>query len=169
MPLLLRRRLLGLTLASPLVLAGCGFRLRGSFDAPFRTIYLQMRENTRFSSHLKRALESGSSMKVVSSPEEAEAIFELLGMTRSRDVLSYNDRGDAREYEIMLKIHFRVVAPHDGFEFVEPTIFSSKGDISYTESEFLSRDSEEEVLYKRMEEDLIHHVVRRLEAARRPG
>lgn len=94
---LTRRQILsasGALLGSTL-LAGCGFRLRGHFDAPFETLYLQMTENTRFSGLLKRMIESGSSIRCVSSPREADAILELLSMTRSRDILTINDAGRA--------------------------------------------------------------------------
>lgn len=149
------------------LLAGCGFRLRGHFDAPFETLYLQMTENTRFSGMLKRMIESGSSIRCVSSPREANAVLELLSMTRTRDILTYNDAGRAREYELTLTLEFRCTSP-EGFEYVDATRLMANRDITYTESEFLSREKEEEVLYVDMENDLINQIVRRLEAARAP-
>ncbi|MDO5531725.1 LPS assembly lipoprotein LptE [Sutterella sp.] len=160
----------GAALLGSLALGGCGFRLRGSFEAPFSTIYLQMTENTRFSGLLKRTIESGSNIKCVRSPKEAEAILELLSNRRGRDVLTINDAGRAREYELTLTIAFRCTAP-DGYEWIESTTLSARRDLSYTESEFLSREKEEEVLYQDMEGDLIAQIVRRIEAARerKPG
>lgn len=166
---LTRRQILsasGALLGSTL-LAGCGFRLRGHFDAPFETLYLQMTENTRFSGLLKRMIESGSSIRCVSSPREADAILELLSTTRSRDILTINDAGLAREYELTLTLEFRCTSP-EGFEYVDTTRLIANRDITYTESEFLSREKEEEVLYIDMENDLINQIVRRLEAARAP-
>ena len=55
------------SLAGSVVLSGCGFRLRGQFSAPFETLYLQMPENTRFSGLLKRVIESGSDVRVVTN------------------------------------------------------------------------------------------------------
>lgn len=164
-----RRKALGLAAASALTLAttGCGFRLRGSFTAPFETLYLQMRANTPFASNLKRAIEAGSSVRVVDAPEKAEAVLELLTFTRERDVLSVNIAGRAREYELTLTLEFRITGP-DGFEYVEATSLSGVRDITYSETEFLSREKEEEVLYTDIENDLIAQIVRRIEAARRP-
>ena len=155
-----RRQILsasGALLGSTL-LAGCGFRLRGHFDAPFETLYLQMTENTRFSGLLKRMIESGSSIRCVSSPREADA---------TRDLLTINDAGRAREYELTLTLEFRCTSP-EGYEYVDTTRLIANRDITYTESEFLSREKEEEVLYIDMENDLINQIVRRLEAARAP-
>lgn len=164
-----RRRALTLSggLLASLTLTGCGFRLRGHFEAPFDTLYLQMAENTRFSGLLKRMIESGSSIRCVSSPKGADAVLELLSVTRNRDVLTINDAGRAREYELTLTIEFRCTSP-EGFEYVEATRLSAWRDITYTESEFLSREKEEEVLYEDMENDLITQIVRRLAAAKVP-
>ena len=153
-----------LALAGALLLSsGCGFRLRGNFTAPFSTLYLQMRENTRFAAQLTRTIEAGSNVRVVARPEEAE----LLDMRRERDVLSINALGRAREYELTLSMQFRVTSP-DGFDFVEATTLTTTRALSYSESEFLSREKEEEILYGDMESDILAQVVRCLEAAKSP-
>lgn len=163
----LQRRTM-LALAGTLLLSsGCGFRLRGNFTAPFSTLYLQMRENTRFAAQLTRTIEAGSNVRIVARPEEAEAVFELLDMRRERDVLSINALGRAREYELTLSMQFRVTSP-DGFDFVEATTLTTTRDLSYSESEFLSREKEEEILYGDMESDILAQVVRCLEAAKSP-
>lgn len=162
-----RRALLAAIAAAPL-LSACGFRLRGHFQAPFDTLYLQMRENTRLGGYLKRFIESGSNIRCVESAKGAEAVLEFLKIERSRDILSINDYGRAREYELTLTIEFRVTSPDDGYEFVPATTLVTSRDLTYSESEFLSREKEEEVLYQDMENDLCAQLVRYLEAARKP-
>ena len=156
------------SLAGSVVLSGCGFRLSGQFSAPFETLYLQMPENTRFSGLLKRVIESGSDVRVVKSPKEADAILELLSVNRSRDILSINDAGRAREYELTTTLEFRVVSP-EGFDFVETTRLATSRDLTYSESEFLSREGEEKVLYDDMDNDLVSQIVQRLGAAKGPS
>ena len=85
-----RRHLLGAALIGALPLTGCGFRLRGSYSTPFRTLYLQMPENSYLAVRLRQELLAGSDVTIVNTPSEAEAILELLSDTRSRDVLSIN-------------------------------------------------------------------------------
>ena len=162
------RRALLSAAGAGLLLSGCGFRLRGHFEAPFETLYLQMRENTRFSGLLKRMIESGSNIRCVKGPNEAEAILDLIKQERNREVLSISDSGRAREYELTLTIEFRVVSTIDEFTYVEPTQLVAHRDVTYSESEFLSREKEEEVLYRDMENDLIAQMIRYIEAARRP-
>lgn len=162
------RRALLSAAGAGLLLSGCGFRLRGHFQAPFETLYLQMRENTRFSGLLKRMIESGSNIRCVKNPNEAEAVLELINQRRDREVLSISDSGRAREYELTLTIEFRVTSTYDDFTYVELTQLVAHRDITYSESEFLSREKEEEVLYRDMENDLIAQMIRYLEASRHP-
>lgn len=162
------RRALLSAAGAGLLLSGCGFRLRGHFQAPFETLYLQMRENTRFSGLLKRMIESGSNIRCVKNPNEAEAVLELINQRRDREVLSISDSGRAREYELTLTIEFRVTSTYDDFTYVEPTQLVAHRDITYSESEFLSREKEEEVLYRDMENDLIAQMIRYLEASGHP-
>ena len=139
-----RRHLLGAALIGALPLTGCGFRLRGSYSTPFRTLYLQMPENS-----------------------EAEAILELLSDSRSRDVLSINDTGRAREYEITLSLSFRVSNP-SGIDYMEAVTLTASRDLTYSESDFLSREKEEAFLYRDMEADLVNQLMRRIEAIKPP-
>lgn len=166
LPLRTRRSLLAAVLAAPL-LSACGFRLRGRFTAPFETMYLQMQGDTPFLTVLRQSIETGSNVRLVKRARDAEAILEILRMERSRDVLTFNDTGLAREYELMLEIEFRVTAP-DGYEYVPATRLSTSRDLTYSESEFLSREKEEETLYVDMENDLIAQMVRYIEAAKAP-
>lgn len=165
-----RRRLLSLagTALFATTLSGCGFRLRGRFEAPFESLYIDMPENSLFTAHLKRAIEAGSSVKCVNTLQEADAVLRIVSNSRSSDILTVNDVGKTREYELTLRIAFNCTSPVDGFEFIETTPLSTSRVLPYTESEFLSREKESEVLYRDMENDLIVQIVRRLAAAHKP-
>ena len=145
----------------------CGFRLRGSYSTPFRTLYLQMPENSYLAVRLRQELLAGSDVTIVNTPSEAEAILELLSDTRSRDVLSINDTGRAREYEITLSLSFRVSNP-SGIDYMEAVTLTASRDLTYSESDFLSREKEEAFLYRDMEADLVNQLMRRIEAIKPP-
>lgn len=162
-----RRHLLGAALVGALPLAGCGFRLRGSFSTPFKTLYLQMPPNSRLTVRLRQELLAESGVTIVNTPAEAEAILELLSDSRSRDVLSINDTGRAREYELTLSLSFRVTSP-DGFDYMEAVTLTTRRDLTYAESDFLSREKEEAFLYRDMEADLVSQLMRRIEAIKPP-
>lgn len=162
-----RRHLLGAALIGALPLTGCGFRLRGSYSTPFKTLYLQMPENSYLAVRLKQELLAGSDVTIVNTPSEAEAILELLSDSRSRDVLSINDTGRAREYEITLSLSFRVSNP-SGIDYMEAVTLTASRDLTYSESDFLSREKEEAFLYRDMEADLVNQLMRRIEAIKPP-
>lgn len=162
-----RRHLLGAALVGALPLAGCGFRLCGSFSTPFKTLYLQMPPNSRLTVRLRQELLAESGVTIVNTPAEAEAILELLSDSRSRDVLSINDTGRAREYELTLSLSFRVTSP-DGFDYMEAVTLTTRRDLTYAESDFLSREKEEAFLYRDMEADLVSQLMRRIEAIKPP-
>lgn len=165
-----RRRLLCVagTALFASALSGCGFRLRGRFEAPFESLYLDMPANSLFTAHLKNAIEAGSSVKCVNSLQEADAVLHIVSQSRGSDILTVNDLGKTREYELTLRIAFNCTSPVDGFEFIETTSLATSRVLPYTESEFLSREKESEVLYRDMENDLVIQIVRRLAASHKP-
>lgn len=158
-----RRLLLGAALAGALPLSGCGFHLRGTFDSPFRTMYLQMSDNSPFAVQLARQLRAGSSLEIVSEPSQAEAVFVLVNVSRSRDVLSINDAGRSREYELTMRVRYRVSSP-EGFDWLETREIAATRQLTYSETRYLSREYEEKFLYQDMQQDLISQIVHSIEA-----
>ncbi len=156
------RLLAALALAGGLV--GCGFKLRGSAQLPFDTIFLGFGPNSPFGTELARNIRAGTGTRVVDDRAQARAIFELLGETREREVLSVNAQGRAREIQLRLRIGFRV---HDGKgrEFIGPTQLAAQRDVAFNESQILAKEAEEALLFRDMQTDLVQQLLRRLSAA----
>jgi LPS-assembly lipoprotein len=89
----------------------------------------------------------------------------LLGESREREVLSVNAQGRAREYQLRLRSTFRVVDPN-GIELIAPTTLTARRDIAFNESELLAKESEEALLYRDMQSDLVRQMVTRLQGIR---
>lgn len=155
-----RRSILAAVLALPV--AGCGFRLRGSFSLPFESLYLDVDRNTPFGSNLVRTLTAGSSVKIVDAPNDAEAVLKILKTDRTRTVTALNSKGEGREYELAYKANFRVTTPM-GEEFLADTAVQAQRTITYSDSDYLSRETEEAALYADMENDLVSQIMRRIE------
>ncbi len=152
---------------SALAVSACGFRPRGAFELPFKTIYLQISEKSTLRYEIQRHLEAETLVKVITDPEEAkeaEATLRLLGQRRSRVALTYNDRGNAREYRIGNDMTFSIVSP-DGFEFLAPVTLSARRDLPYTERNYLSRDVEEATLHRDIEKDIAIQLMRRIKSS----
>ena len=75
--------------------------------------------------------------------------------------------GRAREYEITLSLSFRVSNP-SGIDYMEAVTLTASRDLTYSESDFLSREKEEAFLYRDMEADLVNQLMRRIEAIKPP-
>jgi LPS-assembly lipoprotein len=159
----MRRRLLLACAALPL--AACGFRLRGSQTLPIETLYLALPVNSPVGAEITRVVRASTNARVVPDRKEAQAIFELLGEEREREVLSVNAQGRAREYQLRLRATFRVIAPN-GTELIAPTALIARRDIAFNESELLAKESEEALLYRDMQSDLVRQMVSRLKGIR---
>lgn len=149
---------------SVLLLSGCGFHLRGSFTLPFKTLFLDMDGNSKFTATLARMLRAGSNVSLVETIQDAQAVLRITQNTSSRDVLSYSTSGRAREFELKIVLTFTVVAP-DGHVFLAPTTISVARDITYDDNDYLSRDSEETMIKTEMQNDIIEQMIRRIERA----
>lgn len=160
----MRRRHLVLTLGV-LPLAACGFRLRGSQELPVETIYLALPVNSAIGAEMARLLRSSTNAKVVVERKDAQAIFELMGETREREVLAINAQGRATEYQLRLHIRFRVL-DRNASELIEPTDLIARRDITFNESDLLAKESEEGLLYRDMQSDLVRQMVSRMAGIR---
>jgi LPS-assembly lipoprotein len=159
----MRRRLLLVLAALPL--AACGFKLRGMQDLAVDSIYLALPVNSAIGAEMSRLLRASTNAKLATERNEAQAIFELMGENREREVLAINAQGRATEYQIRLRIRFRVL-DKNGSELIEPTTLLARRDISFNESDLLAKESEESLLYRDMQSDLVRQMVRRLASVR---
>lgn len=154
------RLLIGAAFA--LLLAACGFQLRGSQTLPIERLYLALPVNSPIGAEITRVVRSSTNATVVQNRKEAQAIMELLGEQREREVLSINAQGRAREYQLRLRTTFRVI-DQEGVELIAPTSLLARRDIAFNESELLAKESEEVLLYRDMQSDLVRQIVNRLQ------
>lgn len=152
-------------LVMTIALVGCGFQLRGSQTLAIERLYLALPVNSPVGAEISRVVRSSTNATIVPIRKDAQAILELLGEQREREVLSINAQGRAREYQLRLRTTFRVVDP-DGSELVAPTTLLARRDIAFNESEFLAKESEEALLYRDMQSDLVRQIVNRLQGIR---
>lgn len=158
-----RRAALAVLLAASLLAGACGFTLRGEQKLPFATIALNFPVNSQLGVELARQIRVGSSTRVVEDASQAAVIFDFLAEQRTREVLTLNAQGRAVEYRLLEKIRFRV-RDHNGDELVEPTEISAQREIAFNDSLRLSKESEEAMLYRDMQTDVVQQLLRRLAA-----
>ncbi len=100
---------------------------------------------------------------MVTEPQTAQAIVELLSETREKIILSLNTQGRVREYSLLYKVRLRV-KDNQGNELLAPTEIVLKRNISFNEAQIIAKEKEEELLYRDMQSDLVQQILRRLAA-----
>lgn len=163
----MRRRSLLLTLGAGTLLAGCGFRLRGAPNFAFDSLYLQSPASP-LAEELRRYLLSASNLQLLEppvSPERAEVILDLYGEQRARVVVGRGASGQVRELELRVSVKFRLRSPR-GVELIPETELEQRRDISYNETQALSKEQEEALLYRDMDQAIARQLLRRLAAVK---
>ena len=150
-----------------LALAGCGFQLRGTAALPFDTLYMPGTESGGIALDLKRNIQSGTSTVVVDDPKRADAVLEFTQEGREKLILSLAATGRVREYQLRYRVGFRV---HDGKggEFVPVSTLQLTREVTFNDTEVLAKETEEQLLYRDMQFDMVQQIMRRLAAAQRP-
>jgi LPS-assembly lipoprotein len=158
------RRLTACVLAA-LAAAGCGFQLRGEQKLPFDTIFVNTPPNSALGAALNRQIRAGTNTHTVQEASQASAVLEILGEARDKEILTLNAQGRAVEYKLIYRLRFRL---HDGKgrEYIAPTEMRAQRDISINDSQVLAKESEESLLYRDMQSDLVQQLLRRMAAVR---
>lgn len=150
-----------------MLLAGCGFRLRGTAEVPFETIHVPG-ATAGIALDLKRNIESGTRARVVDDPKAAQALLQVTEEARSREILSLTSAGRVREFQLRYRVGFRV---HDGKggEFVPASVIQLTRDMTYSDAEILAKEQEEQLLFRDMRTDMVQQILRRLASAKPPA
>ena len=164
-----RRHLLGLT-AVTAALTGCGFQLRQTGDYPFKTLYTSFPLTTPFGAELSRQLRGTGRIELLTEPrqaQQADVILEVLQEQRQRVVVGLNASGQVRELQLRLTVKVRLRTP-EGVEWIEPVELYQQRDLSFNETAALSKEIEEALLYRDMQNDIVQQIVRRLARVKPP-
>jgi LPS-assembly lipoprotein len=151
-------------LALGLLTAACGFQLRGQARLPFETLYVALPEVSPLGTELKRNIIAGTHTRLVNTPAEAQAILELVSEDRGKTILSFDSSGQVLEYQLHYRLKFRVRDAR-GRDYLPESEIRLTRDVSYTSSQVLAKESEEQLLYRDMRSDVVQQILRRLAAA----
>ena len=178
----MKRRLL-LAAAVAATLAGCGFQLRQAPEFAFDTIVINAPQTSPLAAELRKTLQRDGKVRVVTgtlapatSPAGAasapmappvvlpgQVIFDLLQEQREKVVVGLSASGEVREYQLRSRVRFRVRTPLSR-ELIPDTELLQQRDISFSETAVLAKESEEVLLYRDMQADMVRQLMRRLGA-----
>lgn len=163
-PLSMNRRFAITAAVVSALLAGCGFTLRSSQTFAFQTLAITPEKNGLVAADLIRYFGSAV-VPLVAKPGSTapQVIVDILQDTREKNVVGVNASGQVREFQLKIRIQFRMRTP-DGRELIAPTEIAQQRDISFNESAVLAKEAEEILLFRDMQSDLLQQLLRRLAA-----
>lgn len=154
-----------LTLLATTLVGGCGFELRRAPEFAFKSIYVGTPPASALGKELKRSIASNANVAVVETPVAAQVVLDLLNEQREKSVVGLNASGQVREFELRIRLRFKLRTP-DGKELIPESEIVQQQDISYSESAALAKESEEQMLYRSMQTDIVQQLMRRLAAVK---
>ena len=157
-------RTVGVALLASGLLAGCGFSLRNSPNFAFDTVAVTPEQSVGVAAELARYL--GDKLRPVVPAEGQtgpQAVIEVIQELREKSIVGLTATGQVREFQLRLRVKFRV-RTLQGVELIAPTEVVLQRDISFNETAVLAKESEEILLYRDMQSDLVQQLLRRIAA-----
>ena len=148
-----------------LVLAACGFQLRGAYHLPYESLYLAVSESSVIGAGLKRNIRASASTRLTDNSKDAQASFVPSGELREAVILSLSSAGRVREKRLRYHYGYRIL-DNQGRDLVLPGAVELFRDITYADSDVLAKTQEEDLLWRDMESDLVQQLLRRLSTAK---
>jgi LPS-assembly lipoprotein len=151
--------------ATVLLLAACGFQLRGTATLPFNSMFVQAAPASLLATQLKQAVVAGSTTRIAERPEQAEVILQILTELQEKQILSLTGGGRVSEYQLRYRVSFRLTDSKNR-EHIPASEITMRRDYTYNDSLALAAESEEALLYRDMRSDAVSQLLRRLQAAK---
>ncbi len=153
------------TIVGCLLLASCGFHLRGQAALPFESIYVQSGGPSSFANEFARAVRAGSRTRVTDNPKDAQATLQIIAEGRERAILSLSGSGRVREITLRYRVSYRLYDQKNR-EHIAPSEILLRRDLSYSDTDVIAKEQEEALLYRDMQSDAVQQLVRRLQVTR---
>jgi LPS-assembly lipoprotein len=160
----MQRRSLLLVTGGALALAGCGFQLRQAPTFAFASIHIAAPPTSSIANELRRTIAAGGQVQVHAAPD-SQVVLDLVNELREKVVVGLNATGQVREFQLRTRLKFKLRTP-GGKELIPETELLQQRDISFSESAVLSKEAEENLLYRDMQTDLVQQLMRRLAAVK---
>jgi len=151
--------------AVTLLVASCGFQLRIDPEVGIRKLFISAVGPSAVVTDIRRTLAVGPT-RMVATPVEADAHLRILQEEREKTVSMITGAGRVFEYQLVLRVRFELVVPGRDEPVIPPTRVETRRLITYSETAPTAKEAEEQLLYKDMQLDLSHQILRQVAAAK---
>ncbi len=146
------------------LVSACGFHLRGQAQLPFETLYIP--GTNPLVVELKRNVTAASRARLVDTPGDAQAVLGFTQELREKVILSFNAAGRVSEYQLRYRVGFRVTDAKGAQVYLPTNEILLTRDMAYSDAQVLAKETEESLLYRDMQRDMVQQILRRLVAAK---
>ena len=148
-------------LTAALLLAGCGFHLRGEAAMPFETLYLDAANpDTAFVKELRRSLEANK-VKLLDTAKQADVVLNIVSEIPDKQILTLDASGRVNEFQLFYRVSLRAYdQQHDDLIPAEEIVMRS--DFPYDDNHVMAMETQESMLYQDMRTNIVQQIVRRL-------
>jgi LPS-assembly lipoprotein len=143
-----------------LVIASCGFHMRGMTEISFKAISLEGKELS-FSKNLKKMLNTNK-VAIVSPTENPELRVELLSEESEKRILSLSGQGLVREFEIFYRVRYRIKTT-DSEIWSQENVVEIRKDFTYSDSNLIGKEEEERQLSEAMRNEAITNLFNQIQ------
>lgn len=157
---MIRRSFLALVCGT-MMLAACGFQLRGQQDYAFKRLAI-VGAPPVVAARLTRMIQGGSDTVVVTSPANADAVLSV-SEGRGSGVLTLNSLGVAEEYQLNYTLSYSL-ASSDGAVLIPQSVIALNRAMTYNTQYSQAKAQESDLLYADMQNDAVDQLTRRLAA-----
>jgi len=152
-----------------LLLAGCGFHLRGSIDLPADLQRMHVQGTSKYSAlgvELRRSLRANG-VELVDTANAAQVVLKISNQNYKRRLLSVSGTsGKTAEYELQYSLNV-TLQDRQGKVLLAPQSLRQLRDYTFDRDNVLGKGDEEASFRVEMERDLVRQVLRRLQSYRR--
>ncbi|HUP98088.1 MAG TPA: LPS assembly lipoprotein LptE [Usitatibacter sp.] len=146
-----------------LLLASCGFQLRGDPAVGMKTLFIP---GGGVAQEIRRTLASGPT-RVVNQATEAEAHLRILAEVREKNIHTITGTGRVYEFELRLVVRYDMRVPGSEVPVIAPAEVAARRIITYSEAAPIAKEAEELLLFKDMQLEVADRILRQVAVARR--
>jgi LPS-assembly lipoprotein len=148
-------------------LGACGFKLRANDAMLFKTIDASAGGGD-VARELRRTLaEQQEVILLTPKPGEnrsAQVILEFIDESREKEILGISTTGRAREYQLRLRLKYRLTRLAEVREVAPVQEIVLRRDVTTTDAQLAAKQEEDVLLYRDMQTDMVRQLLRRLAA-----
>ena len=144
-----------------MTLSSCGFKLKGSYEIPFPTVYVQAAGDSRVGRIIKKKIQRKPNIEIVQTLSAAEAIINILEEASTRTVAVLSNSGSVDEYELVYTVRYRIGLSKNSSSLVGRQIVLRRK-ITHSDLDIAAKSNEEDVLINDMASEAATGILVRL-------